>query len=96
MPLTPQDRRFLRTIERLNIYLLLLAFTVLLFLLLTPRGELQLATSVIGVVLCGVFWLTQRLLTFITVLDLELTRMIDIVLRVLPEEQRKELLHLRQ
>jgi hypothetical protein len=49
------------------------------------------ATSVIGVALCGVFWLTQRLLSFITLLDMELTRVINVVKRTLPEAERKEI-----
>lgn len=85
MPLTPADRRFLRVVDRFKIYLLGLAAAVLLFLLLTPPGEIQMATSVIGVVLCGIFWLTQRLLSLITVLDLELTKAIDVLKRAIPK-----------
>ena len=92
MPLTTGDRRFLQAIERLKFYLLILAVAVLLYLLWTPRNEIQMATSIIGIALCGVFWLTQRLLTFISVLDLELTRIVRVLQRTLPEEQRKELL----
>ncbi len=91
MPLTPGDRSFLQTIERLKVYLLLLAMAVFLYLLLTPSTEIQMATSIIGMALCGVFWLTQRLLTFISALDLELTRILNALQRSLPEEQRKEL-----
>ncbi len=91
MPLTPQDRRFLQRIDRLKLYLILIAAAVFCYLLLIPTKEIQMATSVIGIVLCGVFWLTQRLLTFITVLDLELTRVLDVVKRTLSEEQRKQL-----
>ena len=92
MPLTTRDRRFLQAIERLKLYLLVLAVAVLLYLLWTPRNEIQMATSILGVALCGVFWLTQRLLTFISALDLELTRIVKVLQRTLPEEQRKELL----
>jgi len=93
MPLTPADRRFLQAIDRLKIYLLGLAVVVFLFLLYTPPGEIQLTTSVVGLALCGVFWLTQRLLTLVTLLDLELTKAIEALKRALPEEQRRELLH---
>ncbi len=92
MPLTHRDRRFLQTIEHLKVYLLLLGIAVFLYLLLTPSTEIQMATSILGIALCGVFWLTQRLLTFITLLDLELTRVVNTLKRSLPEEQRKELL----
>jgi hypothetical protein len=56
-----------------------------------PSSEIQMATSVLGVALCGVFWLTQRLLSFITSLDLELTRVVNAVKRTLTDAQRKEL-----
>ena len=90
MPLTSRDRRFLQTIDRLKVYLLLLGAAVFLYLLLTPSSEIQTATSMLGIALCGVFWLTQRLLSFITLLDLELTRIINTLKHTLPEEQRKE------
>ena len=91
MPLGPKEKRFLHTIDRLKVYLLLLAFMVLVYLLLAPTSEMQMATSVVGLSLCGVFWLTQRLLSFITQLDLELTRIVNALKQTLPEEQRKEL-----
>ena len=91
MPLTTGDRRFLQTIEHLKVYLLLMALAVFLYLLFVPADEIRAATSVIGVALCGVFWLTQRLLTFITLLDLELTRILNALRHSLPEAQRKEL-----
>lgn len=59
---------------------------VLLYLLLTPSSEIQMATSIVGVALCVVFWLTQRLLSFITQLDLELTRVVNTLKRSLPGE----------
>ena len=92
MPLTNRDRRFLQAIERMKILLLLLAGAVFLYLLLIPSSEIQAATSVIGLALCGVFWLTQQLLTFVSQLDHELTRIINVLRRTLPEEQQKELL----
>jgi hypothetical protein len=92
MPLSPGDRQFLQVVERLKIYLLVMAGAVFLFLLLAPEAEIQSATSVIGIALCGVFWLTQRLLSFISLLDLELTRVINVLKRTLPEDQRKEFL----
>ena len=90
MPLTSRDRQFLQTIDRLKVYLLLLGVAVFLYLLLTPSSEIQMATSIMGMALCGVFWLTQRLLSFITLLDLELTRIVNTLKHTLPEAQRKE------
>ena len=90
MPLNPQDRRFLETVDRMKFYILLMAIAVFLYLLFSP-SEVQMATSILGIALCGVFWLTQRLLTFITLLDLELTRVVNVVKRTLPEAQRKDL-----
>lgn len=92
MPLNHRDRRFLQTIDRLKMWLLLMAVAVFIFLLLNPNsGEIQLTTCVLGVALCGVFWLTQRLLTFITALDLELTRVVNTLKRSLPKDQQEEL-----
>ena len=91
MPLSTRDRQFLRTVDRLKLYLLLLGFAVLLYVLLIPSSEIQMATSVMGMALCGVFWLTQRLLSFISALDFELTRIANAVKRSLPEDRRKEL-----
>ena len=92
MPLTQGDRRFLELIDRFKIYLLLLAISVLIYLLLTPQQEIQLATSIMGVALCAVFWLTQRLLSYITILDIELSRVANALKYVLPKEQREQLL----
>ncbi len=91
MPLNARDRQFLEAVERLKIYLLVMAAAVLGFFLVVPQTENQMATSIIGIALCGVFWLTQRLLAFITLLDLELTRVVNILKRTLPEDQRKTL-----
>lgn len=88
MPLGARDRRFLQTVDRLKIYLLAIAGGILMVLLLTPPGEIQAATTVIGLTLCGVFWLTQRLLMFISVLDLEITRLTRAVMESLPEHER--------
>ena len=91
MPLSTGDRVFLRVVERFQIYVFLLAIAVFLFLLFTPAAEIQLATAVVGVALCMVFWLTQRLLTMVTLLDIELGKVISVLKRTLPEEQRREL-----
>ena len=91
MPLNTNDRRFLQAIDRLKIYLLLMAIGVFVFLLVVPSSEIQMATSVIGLALCGVFWITQRLLTFISQLDLELTRVVNTLKHTLPPDQQKEL-----
>jgi hypothetical protein len=90
MPLNEVDRKFLQTIDRFKVYLLLVAIGVLLALLLAPQQEVQLVTSIIGVALCGVFWLTQRLLSYITVLDVELARVVSALKHTLTDEQRKE------
>ncbi len=91
MPLTSKDRTFLERVDHLKVYLLVLAIAIFVYLLLVPVSELQAATSIVGIALCGVFWVTQRLLSFITVLDLELTRIVNVLKRTLPPEQQKEL-----
>ena len=91
MPLDTRDRKFLETIDRFKIYLLLIAGGVFVFLVVVPSGEIQMATSVLGMALCGVFWLTQRLLSFISQLDLELTRVVNTLKHTLPPDQQKEL-----
>jgi hypothetical protein len=90
MPLSSSDRRFLKTADRMKIFLVALALVVLIFLACAPSSELTLVTAVLGMSLCGIFWLTQRLLTVITVLDTELSRLIEIIRRTLPEESRKQ------
>lgn len=92
MPLSSRDRQFIQTIDRLKVYVLLMAVGIFFYLLLVPSSEIQMATSVIGIALCGVFWLTQRLLAFITLLDLELTRVVNVLQRMLPDDEKKELL----
>lgn len=89
MPLSARDRRFLQTVDRLKAYLLLLACAIFLYLVLAPTGEMQMATSIMGLALCAVFWLTQRLLAFITVLDFELTRVANTLKRIAPNEARE-------
>ena len=91
MPLNTQDRRFLNTIDRLKLYILFMAAGVFLYLLIVPSNEIQTATSILGLALCGVFWLTQRLLTFISQLDLELTRVVNTLKHTLPPDKQKEL-----
>lgn len=90
MPLTPQDKRFLDTVDRLKAYLLILAVGVLLFLLCAPASQVHVATAIVSFALCGVLWLTQRLLTFITLLDLELTKAIDALKRAVSDDWRRE------
>ena len=92
MPLSGRDRRLLQAIERMKILLIFMAVAVFLYLLCVPSDEIRAATSVVGLALCGVFWLTQRLLTFISELDNELNRVVNILARSLPPEQQKELL----
>ncbi len=64
---------------------------VLRFLLCTPASELHLATAILGIVLCVMLWLTQQLLGLVTLLDLELTKALDVLTRTLPEDARREL-----
>ena len=92
MPLSHRDRKFLERISQLKLYLLLMAIGVFVFLLVIPSNEIQMATSVIGLALCGVFWLTQRLLSFITQLDAELSRVVNTLKHTLTPDQQKELL----
>ena len=89
MPLSRADRRFLQSVSRLKIYLLVMGICVLTYLLVLPAGEIEMGTAVLGVILCGVFWLTQRLLAFITLLDFELTRLMSAVKRSLPPEHHQ-------
>lgn len=91
MPLSPQDRRFVEVVGRLKLYVLLMALAVFCYLVLRPASEIQMATTVLGVALCGVFWITQRLLSFIMMLDFELSRMLNVLKRSLTPEQQKEL-----
>lgn len=86
MPLNLEDRRFLGAVGRLKIYVLVMAVAVLGLFLLTPSVQIQLVTSVVGIALCGVFWLTSRLLSLVTLLDLELTRAMLALKRSLPPD----------
>ena len=90
MPLTRKDRRFLEAVDRLKLYVLVMALAVLGLLLVTPSGQIQLVTSIVGIALCGVFWLTSRLLALITLLDHELTRAMMTLKRTLPQDQQKQ------
>ena len=91
MPLSSRDRKFLQAIERMKLLLIILAIVVFIYLLCVPSTEKQAATSILGLALCGVFWLTQQLLTFITELDHELTRVVHVISRTLSPDQQKEL-----
>ena len=90
MPLSPADRKFLKAVDRFKIYLLLMAVGVLLVLLLAPHDDIRAVTSIIGMALCGVFWLTQRLLSFISILDMELSRLVAAAKWALTDEEKKE------
>ena len=92
MPLSPRERNFIRAVDRLKILLLLMGSTVLAYLLFTPPSHLFAVTSIMGVTLCALFWVTHQLLTLITILDVELTKMIDAVKKALPEDARRRLL----
>lgn len=91
MPLTPRDRRFLQTADRLKLYLLLIAVGIFVYVLCLPSPDIHPATTIFGIVLCGMFWLTQRLLSFITLLDVELTRTLHALKQCLSPEQQQEL-----
>ena len=91
MPLSSRDRRFLSVLSSLQMYLLLLAGMVLLYLLCTPPEKMNLAVCVLGVALSGVFWLTQRLMTLVSQLDFELTRLSNAVQESLPDESKRRL-----
>lgn len=85
MPLTERDKAFLAAIDRFKVYVLVMAFGVFLYLLARPPGEIQLTASLLTITLCITFWLTQRLLSFITLLDTELMSTIAAVRRTLPK-----------
>ena len=89
MPLTSSDRQFVKVVDRLKLYLLLLAASVLVFLMCTPASQIHLATAIVGIALCWLVWLTQRLLNLLAMLDLELNKAIDTLKRTLPAEFRK-------
>ena len=91
MPLNRSDRSFLQVVERLKLYILVIAVGVFFCLLVVPSNEIQTVTAVIGIAFCGIFWLTQRLLSFITLLDSELNRVVNAVKSTLTEEQRRQL-----
>ncbi len=90
MPLGPGERKFLQAIDRIKMYLLAMAIAIFIYLLLTPSNEMQMATSILGLTLCVVFWVTQRLLSLITSLDTELTRALNTLKHCLPKEQQKD------
>ena len=92
MPLSPRERDLVRAVDRLKILLLLTGSVVLVYLLFTPPSQLFAVTSIMGVTLCALFWVTHQLLTLIAVLDIELTKMIDAVKKALPEDARRKLL----
>jgi hypothetical protein len=73
----------LQTVDRLKLYLLVLALVVFVYVLCLPSSEIHPTTSILGIALCGMFWLTQRLLSLITLLDLELTRAVNALKRSL-------------
>ena len=90
MPLMRHERLFLKAVGRLKIYLLVVAFVILLYLLLSPSTTMQIATGVLGITLCGTFWLTQRLLSLISALDFELTRLVETLKRSAPSRQQED------
>ena len=91
MSLNRGDRAFLQRVDRFKLYVLVIAVGVFFYLLVVPSNEIQMVTAILGMALCGIFWLTQRLLSFITELDSELTRVVNAVKSTLTEEQRRQL-----
>ena len=89
MPLSRNDRSFLRVVERLKLYILVITVGVFFCLLVVPSNEVQMVTAVIGIAFCGISWLTQKLLSFISLLDSELTRVVNAVKSMLSEEERR-------
>ena len=90
MPLTSRDRRFLQTVDRLKLYLLIMAVAIFFYVLCLPSSDIHLTTSIFGIALCGMFWVTQRLLSIISLLDFELTRTLNILKQSLSAEQQGE------
>ena len=91
MSLNRGDRAFLQRVDRFKLYILVIAVGIFFYLLVVPSNEIQMVTAVLGMALCGIFWLTQKLLSFITELDSELTRVVNAVKSTLTEEQRRQL-----
>jgi hypothetical protein len=91
MPLNKKDRVFISVVSRLKILVLVIAALTLVFILVTPPSEIQAATTVLGIALCGLFYMTQRLLSFITDMDFEISRLTDVIKSTLTEEQRQRL-----
>ena len=89
MPLTRTDKQFLGAVDRLKILLLLLAVGVFLMVLMTPPTQLTYPATMATIALCGLLWVTQRLLTLVTVLDIELTKAGGALKRTLTDEQRR-------
>lgn len=90
MPLTQADRRFMWIVDRIRMCLLAVAAAALLFLLFTPPNQIQIATIILGICLCWLIWLTQRLLSLITQLDVELKKAIDTLKRAIPAKVLQE------
>ena len=88
MPLTPADRRFLRVVDRLKVYVLALAVAVFLLVLLTPQTKLTLPTATVICATTGLLWALERLLSLVTVLDLELKKVTDALKRAVPHGSR--------
>jgi len=78
----------LQAASRLKLYTLLMAMAIFAYVLGLPPSSLQLPTLILGLSLCMIFWLTHRLLAYITLLDLELTRLLHAVKGALPQPSR--------
>ena len=89
MPLSRSDRDFLRVAERMKLYILVITVGIFFCLLVAPSNEIQMVTAMIGIAFCGTVWLTQKLLSFITLLDSELVRVVNAVKSLLTEEERR-------
>ena len=88
MPLTPAERRFLRIVDRLKVYVLALAVAVFFLVLLTPQTKLTLPAATVICATAGLLWVVERLLSLLTVLDVELKRVTDALKQALPHGPR--------
>lgn len=83
MPLTSSERRFLSRCDRFKYLLVLLALTLLFYIVVTPVSDFSMPTFIIATAFCVTFWVTQRLITLITVLDVELAKTVRALQRLM-------------
>lgn len=83
MPLTSNERQFLTRCDRFKYLLVVLALALLLYVAVTPVSDFSMPTFILAVAFCVTFWVTQRLLTLIMVLDVELTKTVRALQRLM-------------